>query len=169
VCTDESDYLKLYLKPEYKQIKEILIKNKNFLIYTGPDVSSLKQGEINPLHLIINAIGSDSFTQIELRGNYGKNTVGLAMGILYKVYNDWYKALHHMVFDVEGFNEIVQSYQNEGKKCRAIAWEGMKEYLSHVSNEDTKIFLKKLNDGSIQKDVNILITFPTDINYSYIT
>jgi hypothetical protein len=165
ICTDESDYVKLFLKPEYKKIKQALISGYHTLSYIGPEVVTQRQVLSNPLHIILDAIGSDGFMLLEFRGGYSKEMVENAMGLLYLVYDDWDKVLPHMVFDAKGFNVVVQSYRQQGKKCRAIAWEGMNEYLKHAVSDEAKQFSQKLRDGSIREDVNILIPFETDLQY----
>jgi hypothetical protein len=160
-CTEESDYLKLFLNPQYSKLKELLASKKSTMNYIGPPTQK-PPDQINPLYMIIDAIGSDRFVSIGFAGKYGNILVGSVMGFLYLVYNDWDAVIPHMVFSPEGFRNVVEASRKKGLKCREVAWVGMLDYLTNIRTPESRSLIERIQNGNLREDVNVLIGFPTD-------
>ncbi|MCW4020491.1 MAG: hypothetical protein NWF14_04595 [Candidatus Bathyarchaeota archaeon] len=162
---DEFDYFVLFSKPEYEEIKEKIIKAQVTLDYVAHLPSPVKK----PLtfHALLETIGSDSLAIVKIGDMYDKEYASIAFCLLYELYCTWDAVMKHFVFDAKGFNALIREYRNKGTKCRAVVWEGMYEHLKFCheigQDQDCKEIERKLEDGSIGNELNVLITFPTDI------
>lgn len=162
---DEFDYFILFSKPEYEEIKEEIIKAQVTLNY----VAHLPSPVMKPLtfHALLDTIGSDRFAILKIGDKYDKKYASIAFCLLYELYCTWDAVMKHFVFDAKGFNALIGEYRNKGTKCRAVVWEGMYEYLKFCHeigrDQDCKEIERKLEDGSIGNELNVLITLPTDI------
>jgi hypothetical protein len=162
---DEFDYFILFSKPEYEEIKEKIIKAQVTLNY----VAHLPSPVMKPrtFHVLLDTIGSDRFAILKIGDKYDKEYVSIAFYLLYELYCDWDTVMKHFVFHAKGFNALMNEYRKKGMKCRAVAWEGMYEHLKFChdigKDQDCREIERKLEDGSIGNELNVLITFPTDI------
>ena len=159
ICMDEVDYLRLYLKPEYKQLKNSILEKKANLVYRG-------RGEILPTldtsSLLDSIINQDKFAVFKVCGLPVEEAPKVVMGILYAVYGDWKTVLRHVIFNLEGYYELVNSYRAQGEKCKAIGWEGMEEYLKKFSGKEGKEFYERLIGEGLD-DVKIVVTCDTNM------
>jgi len=162
---DEFDYFILFSKPQYEEIKEKTIKAQVTLDYVAHLPSPVMKSRT--FHVLLDTIGSDRFAILKIGEKYDKQYASIAFYLLYELYCTWDAVMKHFVFDAKGFNALMREYRNKGSKCRAVVWEGMYEYLKFCHEIDHKMdcreIERKLLDGSIGNELNILITFPTDI------
>jgi hypothetical protein len=162
---DEFDYFILFSKPQYDEIKQKIIRAQATLNY----VAHLPSPVMKPytFHVLLDAIGSDRFVVLKIGDKYDKEYAFIAFYLLYELYCTWDVVMKHFVFDAKGFNALMREYKNKGVKCRAVVWEGMYEHLKFChdigQDQDCRGIERKLKDGSIGNELNILITFSTDI------
>jgi hypothetical protein len=163
---DEYDYFLLFCKKEYHGIKGEALTVQTIVNYVAHEPSPFMKSHI--FHVMLETIGSESFSVIKIGKKYDKNLAGIAFNLLYDLYGQWEVAvLRHTVLDINGFVNILNEYKKQGKKCRAIVWEGFFEYLAfckQMNAEPIYSYLeRKVLNGEIRDQLNLLITFPTDI------
>jgi len=162
-CSDEVDYFKLFLKPEYEEIKGSVLSKKIYFSYVGhsPPLTSV-DGQ-NWIATLKRMIELDQFIMLKVEAPTIRDKVNFALGILHEIYGERQATLHHAVFDLPHYEQIVKSYKASGEKCRALCWEDMNHYFAIFRGSKEKAFLRKLSDGRINDDLNLFVTFDSDL------
>ena len=159
VCMDEADYLNLFLKPEYEEIKKMTVAREITMNYVG-------HGEIprqiSTLEMFKRIINEDKFALIKVHADSTDKAVKTVMSVLYSIYVDWDVVLKHMVFGLKDYRCLVESYKNRGTKCKLLGWEGMEETLRWFSGEEGKRFWSDLEARGLD-EVNLVVTCDTDM------
>jgi hypothetical protein len=164
-ANDEYDYFILFSKSEYKEIKEKIIQVQTVLSYVAHLPSPVVKPHI--FKVLLETIGSDEFAIIKIGEKYDRTLPEIVFSLLYDLYCQWDAVLKHLVFDAKHFSSLMKEYEAEGRKCRAVAWEGFYEYLDFCKQTGHKIdcteIEQEIKSGSIGTRLNVLLVFPTDL------
>lgn len=163
-CFDEKDYFRLFLKPEYEEMKaEVLSKVENFFYVGHGPLAALSSGQ-NWVASLKRLIELDQFMLLKVGAPTLRDKINFALGVLSEIYGDPKEALNHAILDFPHYRQIVKSYKRLGKKCKAICWEGMEQYLRIFrKSREVRAFVRKLETRRINDEVNLLITFDSNL------
>ena len=155
---DEPDYLRFYLKPEYRSLSALFSRGSSVLNFVGSPELPVRK---SPLLLsVFDAIGSGGFTIFDLRSAVGRRAEGVAMETLYSVYCGWDEAGAHLVHDLESFRLLLVKHRSAGKPCRAVAWGGFREFV-RTKKEPSKVQMQ-IVELAVSNGLNALIAYSYD-------
>lgn len=155
IAFDEPDYLRFYLKPEFKLIKAMLSQDNSIFNYVGSPELPVRKPEL--LMDIFDQIGSESFAIFDLTGSIGRRAKVAVMEILYSVYCDWAAAGDHLVHSMIDFESLVKDHLRDGKPCKVVAWGGFREYIRNSKKPDD--VLRQVGKLAVSYGLNVLLVY----------
>ena len=161
---DEFDYFILYSKPEYAELKRKAAEVGMIVSYVAHETPPVFKSPM--FYSCLDLLGSDRFGIIKLGKKYSKQVAYTGFGVLYELYNSWEGDMH-FAFSVEDYDKVIAHEAKLGRKCRALVWEGLWEYIrfQHALGKQSEVaeIERKLISGDIAKELGVLIVTPTDV------